>query len=67
MEWFYKLWMDLSWVDGFFFTLWIVGIYWGKKRLDYHFARKTQHAWDKSVYKVRLVEPVTVRKAKYNE
>ena len=52
MEWFYKLWMDLSWVDGFFFTLWIVGIYWGKKRLDYHFARKTQHAWDKTEYKV---------------
>ncbi len=31
-----------------------------KKRLDFHFARRTQHSWDKSVYKVKLVEDVNV-------
>ena len=61
----FDTWVTLTWLA--WITLWIVGIYWGKKRLDYHFARKTQHAWDKSVYKVRLVEPVTVKKAKYHE
>ena len=55
MQWIYKIWTELTWVEGFIFTLWLVGLYWGKKKLDYRFARKTQHAWDKSIYKVKIV------------
>ena len=55
MQWIYKIWTELTWVEGFIFTLWLDGLYWGKKKLDYRFARKTQHAWDKSIYKVKIV------------
>ena len=50
------LWNGIGYFEGFLFTVWLVGLYWGKKRLDFHFARRTQHAWDKSIYKVRIVE-----------
>ena len=33
-------WHSMSYVEGFFFTVWIVGLYWGKKRIDLHFDRK---------------------------
>ena len=31
---------NLSWFDGFMFTLWLGVIYYGKSRIDYHFANK---------------------------
>ena len=69
MEWVYKIWTELTWVEGFIFTLWLIGLYWGKKKLDYRFARKTQHAWDKSIYKVKIVEDshITVDHAHIDE
>ena len=33
-------WHSMSYLEGFFFTVWIVGLYWGKKRIDLHFDRK---------------------------
>tara|TARA_R100001594_G_scaffold19766_3_gene38507 strand:- start:17323 stop:17457 length:135 start_codon:yes stop_codon:yes gene_type:complete len=35
-------WNSMGYVEGFVFTCWIVGLYWGKKRIDYHFDRKTK-------------------------
>ena len=33
-------WHSMSYLEGFFFIVWIVGLYWGKKRIDLHFDRK---------------------------
>ena len=33
-------WHSMSYLEGFFFTEWIVGLYWGKQRIDLHFDRK---------------------------
>ena len=33
-------WNSMSYLEGFLFTLWIVALYWGKKRIDLHFDRK---------------------------
>ena len=33
-------WNTMSYGEGFLFTLWIVTLYWGKKRIDLHFDRK---------------------------
>ena len=33
-------WHSMSYLEGFFFTIWLVGLYWGKKRIDLHFDRK---------------------------
>ena len=33
-------WNTMSYGEGFLFTLWIVALYWGKKRIDLHFDRK---------------------------
>ena len=51
MQWIYKMWTEIGYAEGFILTLWLVGLYWGKKRLDYHFARKTS----KVVYNVKIV------------
>ena len=33
-------WHSMSYMEGFLFTVWIVGLYWGKKRIDLHFVRR---------------------------
>lgn len=33
-------WNTMSYGEGLLFTLWIIGLYWGKKRIDLHFDRK---------------------------
>lgn len=35
-----EAWNSMSYAEGFLFTLWIVTLYWGKKRIDLHFDRK---------------------------
>jgi len=35
-----QAWHSMSYAEGLLFTLWIVGLYWGKKRMDLHFDRK---------------------------
>ena len=35
-----QAWHSMSYAEGLLFTLWIVGLYWGKKRIDLHFDRK---------------------------
>ena len=35
-----EAWNSMSYAEGFLFTLWIVTLYWGKKRMDLHFDRK---------------------------
>tara|TARA_Y100001963_G_scaffold154689_1_gene244048 strand:+ start:447 stop:644 length:198 start_codon:yes stop_codon:yes gene_type:complete len=35
-----QAWHSMSYVEGFLFTVWIVSLYWGKKRIDLHFDRK---------------------------
>jgi len=35
-----QAWHSMSYAEGFLFTLWIVALYWGKKRIDLHFDRK---------------------------
>ena len=34
-----QAWHSMSYVEGFLFTVWIVSLYWGKKRIDLHFDR----------------------------
>jgi len=33
-------WNNLSWFDGFLFSLWVSGMYWVKCRTDYHFQKR---------------------------
>ena len=33
-------WHSMSYAEGFLFTLWIVALYCGKKRIDLYFDRK---------------------------
>ena len=33
-------WETLGWVDGVLFTVWLYGMYLGKKRIDEHFRRR---------------------------
>lgn len=61
MEWIYKIWMDIGYWEGAVLTLWLVGLYWGKKRLDFHFARRTQRVMEKSIYNVKIVEDIQER------
>ena len=35
-----QAWHSMSYAEGFLFTVWIVSLYWGKKRIDLHFDRK---------------------------
>ena len=35
-----EAWNSMSYAEGFLFTLWIVALYYGKKRMDLHFDRK---------------------------
>ena len=35
-----EAWNSMSYAEGFLFTLWIVTLYWGKKRIDLYFDRK---------------------------
>ena len=42
-----EAWNTMTYFEGFFFTLWIVGLYIGKLKIDQKFARKT-------VYRVKI-------------
>ena len=42
-----QAWNSMSYFDGFLFTLWIVGLYIGKLKIDQKFAKKT-------IYRVKL-------------
>jgi len=42
-----QAWNTMSYFDGFLFTLWIVGLYVGKLKIDQRFAKKT-------IYRVKL-------------
>ena len=42
-----QAWNTMSYFDGFLFTLWIVGLYIGKLKIDQRFAKKT-------IYRVKL-------------
>ena len=35
-----EAWNSMSYAEWFLFTLWIVALYYGKKRMDLHFDRK---------------------------
>tara|TARA_R100000458_G_scaffold59756_1_gene71587 strand:+ start:770 stop:901 length:132 start_codon:yes stop_codon:yes gene_type:complete len=35
-----EAWTSMSYAEGLFFTLWIIALYWGKKKIDLHFDRK---------------------------
>ena len=35
METLVDAWNEMSWFDGFIFSVWIVVLYWIKKRIDY--------------------------------
>jgi hypothetical protein len=35
-----QAWHSMSYAEGFLFTLWIVALYYGKKRIDLHFDRR---------------------------
>ena len=47
MEHAVEAWNTMGWFEGFLFTVWIVGLYWGKLKIDQRFARRT-------VYRVKL-------------
>ncbi len=40
-------WNTMSYFDGFLFTVWIVGLYIGKLKIDQRFSRRT-------IYRVKL-------------
>ena len=40
-------WHSMGYVEGFLFTVWIVGLYWGKLKIDQKMARKV-------VYRVKI-------------
>jgi len=40
-------WHSMDYFEGFLFTLWIVGLYIGKLKIDQRFARKT-------IYRVKI-------------
>jgi hypothetical protein len=42
-----EAWNTMTYFEGFLFTLWIVGLYIGKLKIDQKFARKT-------VYRVKI-------------
>ena len=44
---------NMSWEEGIQFIIVLVGLYYVKKRLDLHFAKKQANT---TVYKVKLVE-----------
>lgn len=44
---------NMSWEEGIQFVIALVGLYYVKKRLDLHFARKQAKT---TIYKVKLVE-----------
>ena len=33
-------WESLGYVEGIIFTIWLVGLYWGKKKIDERFRRR---------------------------
>ena len=35
-----QAWLNMTYGEGLLFTLWLLCIYWGKKRIDLHFDRK---------------------------
>lgn len=35
-----EAWNSMSYAEGALFTIWIVALYWGKKRIDLYFDRK---------------------------
>ena len=44
---------NMSWEEGIQFVIVLVGLYYVKKRLDLHFARKQAKT---TIYKVKIVE-----------
>ena len=40
-------WNSMGYFEGFLFTLWIVGLYWAKLKIDQRFSRKT-------IYRIKL-------------
>ena len=36
-----EAWNTLSYGEGFLFTLWIISVYYIKKRIDFHFEKKS--------------------------
>jgi len=44
---------NMSWEEGIQFVIALVGLYYVKKRLDLHFARKQAKT---TIYKVKIVE-----------
>ena len=42
-----EAWHSMTYFEGFLFTLWIVGLYIGKLKIDQRFARKT-------IYRVKI-------------
>ena len=48
MEHAVEAWNTMGWFEGFF-TVWIVGLYWGKPKIDQRFGCRT-------VYRVKLEE-----------
>tara|TARA_X000000950_G_C13609386_1_gene534701 strand:+ start:156 stop:311 length:156 start_codon:yes stop_codon:yes gene_type:complete len=47
MEHAVEAWNTMGWVEGIIFTGWILGLYWGKLKIDQRFARRT-------IYRVKL-------------
>ena len=57
-----QAWNSMSYIDGFFFTVWLVGIYYLKCKLDNHFTSKRKNWWSNN-FKNTIKEAIR----EYNE
>ncbi len=49
MEGAVNAWTSMSYGEGFIFTLWLIGLYYLKLRMDAYFAGKRMNFWSKGI------------------